>query len=99
VHVTVLDILDQSVELIVEMTVIDRQRMVKRRAKARSEREEERVVLDLCLLLGVDDAARRVEPFEAVFDEVCIDVTGDLLQRVSLGTPARKWLEDAHRPV
>ena len=92
-------ILDQAVQLLVQVAVIQRQRVLEARTGARAQREQQRVVGELLASLGVDDAPFRVEPLEGVLLKLDADVARDLVQGVAARYPPAERLSHAQGAV
>ncbi len=99
VDVTGLHVLDQSVQLLIQLAVVDRERVAEPRAQPRPERQQQDVIAELLVALGVNDALSRVEPLEPVTLELHGDVTGDLIERVVPGCGSGERFAHPQRPV
>ena len=99
VNIASLDVLDQSVELLVELAVIERHGMLEPRAQDRSGREQQRVVLELLARLGVHGAAVRVSHLNASLNQVGADVAADLIEWVVVRLAVAERFADPHRAV
>ena len=86
-------------ELLVELTVIERHGMLEPRAQDRSGREQQRVVLELLARLGVHGAAVGVQPLERVLNQVGADVAADLIEWVVVRLAVAERFADPHRAV
>ena len=86
-------------ELFVDETVIERQRVAEARSQDRPEGQQERVVLEARAGFRVHHAIVGVEPLERVVDELNADVTGYLVERIPIRRAVGKRLADGHRPV
>ena len=83
VDVALLDVLDQTVHRLVELAVVDRDRVLVAGPRAGAQRQHERVVLDLRAGGGVRDPLLGVDPRELVDDQLGAGLAHDRRERVA----------------
>jgi hypothetical protein len=91
--------LDQTVELVVQPTIIERQGMFVTRVSVRPRRENQGVIRNRSTSLGVRHPSRRINPPEAVHHERGPEVVNDRRQWVTLRGSVGERLADRHRAV
>ena len=98
-HVTVLHVPDQPLEGLVEVAVVDRDRVLVARDDASAEGEQQDVVGQLPAALGVRRAGLAIDPRQLVGDQLGAGAGDDRRQLVALRLRQGERLAHRHRPV
>jgi hypothetical protein len=99
VDVIVLDVLDQTVQGLVQVSIVDSHGVLIACAGVGAERQQERVVLDRLASLGMQRVLAGVDPRQLLFQQRRADVAGDPLEWVAAGRTVGERLTDDHRAV
>ena len=99
VQIAAFDVLDHSVEGVVEPPIVDRDGVRVAHVGASADREHEGVVVQPRRTLDVDEAPWLIDPGEAVGDQLGADVVRDLSELVPPRRSKRERFAHGHRPV
>ena len=84
---------------LIQVTVVDRESVRVARVDARPEREDQRVIFDCPVGLGMDRARRRVDPAELSRQQARPGVVDDRRERIAAGRGVGERLAHDHRPI